>query len=355
MCSGRRGLAWGLALVGLGAACIALQATTDETGEAGGANQLPHFQDVLRLLRTNLPGVTEADLNRAMVEGMLDHFRPRVVLQDGGAEAEVTSEGRGGMRRSALYDGTVGYLGVQEVSPGLAQQLAAARASMEATNKVEGWVLDLRACGGRDYRAAAQAAGLFVNAEQVLISYDDVKLTSAAGGEAGLPVVVLVNGETTGSAEALAGALREAGPAVVMGSRTAGEAFAMRSFDLDNGQRLFIAGGGVSVGREVSLEGGLVPDLEVVSPVEQERVWVEDPYRAPEGEAGREPTEPVRTRFDEAALLRQHEGLTNDPASGATVGAPGTTREEPRLQDHALERALALLKGLERVRGGIRR
>ena len=63
----------------------------------------------------------------------------------------------------------------------------------------------------------------------------------------------------------------------------------------------------------------------------------------------------TRVRFDEAALVRQHEGYTN-VAVGAGEGGPAALEEEgPVMQDKVLERALSLLKGLGKVRGGIRR
>ncbi|PYM14259.1 MAG: hypothetical protein DME18_07130, partial [Verrucomicrobia bacterium] len=43
-------------------------------------NDLPHFQEVFRLLRANLPNASEEELNRAAVQGLLTQFYPRVVL-----------------------------------------------------------------------------------------------------------------------------------------------------------------------------------------------------------------------------------------------------------------------------------
>ena len=47
---------------------------------AAETNDLPHFQELFRLLRANLPEASDEELNRAAVQGLLDHFYPRVLL-----------------------------------------------------------------------------------------------------------------------------------------------------------------------------------------------------------------------------------------------------------------------------------
>ncbi|HKI72408.1 MAG TPA: hypothetical protein VKA81_08540, partial [Verrucomicrobiae bacterium] len=37
-------------------------------------NDSPHFQEVFRLLRANLPNVSEEELNQAAVQGLLHEF-----------------------------------------------------------------------------------------------------------------------------------------------------------------------------------------------------------------------------------------------------------------------------------------
>jgi len=39
-------------------------------------NALPHFQEVFRLLRANLPNASEEELNQAAVQGLLDRSNP---------------------------------------------------------------------------------------------------------------------------------------------------------------------------------------------------------------------------------------------------------------------------------------
>ena len=310
--------------------------------------QLPHFQEVLRLIRGNLEGVTERELNEAMVDGLLRGFYPRVLML--GGEPEVEPAGGEPLGQVKVYEGAFGYLRVRTVSAGLPQLLADAIADLRGSQHREGLILDLRAADGQDYRAAAAAADLFVPAGKPLIQWDDQAFSSSDPGqsEPELPIALLINSETAGAAEALAGALHESAPVVLIGSRTAGRAHALRSFRLESGHELQIAGAPVYVGQDRSLAGGLTPDLEIASQPDQERAWLEDPYGVPAGTQAADA--PTRPRFDEAELMRRHNAGTEP-----TVSPPRTEPAPPALQDPALVRALAVLTGLARVRGGIRR
>src|SRR5438105_15545606 len=44
------------------------------------APALPEFKELYELLHTNLTGVTEAELNRAAVRGLIEQLAPRVTL-----------------------------------------------------------------------------------------------------------------------------------------------------------------------------------------------------------------------------------------------------------------------------------
>jgi len=315
------------------------------------ATAVPHFQEVLRLLRVHLSGVTETELNEAMVRGLTEGFGSRVLWVTNALSAEAEAES--GLRRVSIYGDGVGYLGIKGVAEGLAEELTVAMAGLRSSNELTGWVLDLRFSGGRDYRAAALAADRFVEADRPLVRFDDVALSSTGEGDAEYPVVILVNSETKGASEALAGALREAGPAVILGSRTAGQAHAIRAFDLEQGGQLLIASAPVQVGEDRGLENGVIPDFEAASALAQERHWLEDPYRVPEGE------NPVTTepsaRINEAALVAQHQGVTNLPALPGPSVPVDDPESVPVIRDPALVRAVALLKGLARVRGAILR
>ncbi|HEY3230490.1 MAG TPA: S41 family peptidase [Roseiflexaceae bacterium] len=64
--------------------------------------------------------------------------------------------------------------------------------------------------------------------------------TSAGGAATTIPLVVLVNNNTASSAEILAGALKDAGRALVIGVPTFGTATVLRTYDLDGGAQVRI-------------------------------------------------------------------------------------------------------------------
>ena len=173
-----------------------------------------------------------------------------------------------------------------------------------------------------------------------------------------LPPAVLVNRETAGAAEVLAAVLRQKEAALVIGQNTAGQAHAFRDVPLSTGQTLKIAADAIEIdgGPELSTEG-LAPDIRVTASAADERLWLEDPYRAgvrPASAAGRNAglitgDRPGRRRINEAELVRmQREGI--DPERDAPPGGPELATV-PTLQDPALARALDILKGLTLTRG----
>jgi peptidase S41-like protein len=321
-------------------------------------NDLPHFQEIFRLLRANLDGASEEDLNRAAVQGLLTHFYPRVVLvtNEPSGEAVTTVEG---ISQETVYDQSYGYLRVARVGNGLAGQLASAYKSLTETNRLKGLILDLRFAEGTDYASAASTADLFLTKEQPLLAWGESSAHSTAKKDAiTLPLAVLVNQQTSGAGEALAEVLREADAAVLIGTRTAGAAHVFKEFDLTNGRKLRIAAGSVRVGEDNALlAAGIKPDIEVPVSAEDERAYFADAYKilanraAPRGGQTSASllsgtNRPARRRINEAELVRiQREGQDVDDLVTAT-GRPEEESVGPVVRDPALARGLDLLKGI---------
>src|SRR6185503_19057386 len=74
-------------------------------------NDPPHFQEIFRLLRAHLPNVSEEDLNRAAVQGLLTQFYPRVILVTNDSPAGVIAEALL-VSQATVYDKSYGYLRV---------------------------------------------------------------------------------------------------------------------------------------------------------------------------------------------------------------------------------------------------
>ena len=319
----------------------------------------PDFREVYDLIHQHLTGITDEDLNRSAVQGLLSSLGPKVTLvggtnQSAGAEAPLVS-------RSTLFDGSIAYVRVKRVEEGLAKSVRGEVDRMTGTNALKGLVLDLRFAAGDDYAASAATADLFLKKERPLLDWGQGVVQSKEKADAiDLPVAVLVNHETTGAAEALAAVLRQAGSGLVFGSNTAGLAMIAQDFPLNNGQKLRIASGPVHLGDGSELSNqGLKPDINVPVAPAAEQSYYADAYKevlktnASSG-ASLIVTNPAaitnrarRPRFNEAELVRERKlGVILDSDLDAGGGEP----ERPTVQDPVLARALDVLKGLSLVR-----
>lgn len=300
------------------------------------------LEEVLKVLRAHLAGVSEAELEAAAVRGLLEQLRPRAFLLppteggEGPAPAPL-------LARTNLFEGGVACLRVGRVAAGLAAAMRETLVGWQAVTNLQGVVLDLRFAGGEDLVAAGEVVDLFVAESRPVLAWEDQQFrTTAKTNPLTVRVAVLVNGETRAAAEALAAALQEERLALLLGTLTAGEHAVYREFPLASGQQLRVAVAAIKVGagEHALLPGGLTPDIRVEVPVEEERRWVEDPFYV---STASRPSGTRPTRLTEAELVRLHrEGL-----SGAT---PRPRREEaatgPRVRDPVLVRALDLLKSL---------
>jgi hypothetical protein len=322
---------------------VALSGSMAETTDT---RSMPPLEVVSELIRAHLPGVTEAELNVVLVQALVDHFHPRVAIVDSDS-TEPLQAPAGVVSRTAVFERELGYVRVQVIGPGLDEQLIEGLRQLESTNQLQGVVLDLRFAGGVDYATAGRAAQVFVTGGKPLLSWGETTVSAMRDdGVVTLPLVVLINAGSAGAAEALAGALREGAGALLIGSQSAGQAYVYRDFDIPGDRQLRVASEPVYVGNGKSLAGGLKPDIEVSSRLEDERVHLADPYAVIPGVGTGVIARSSRTLVNEAELMRQRElekrPATNPSVSSATPAGP----EEAVMQDQALSRGLDLLKGI---------
>jgi hypothetical protein len=318
------------------------------------------FDEVYSLVRSNLTGVSEADLNKAAATGLIEKLGGKVELTDPASTSSTLPL----IAKTNVFDGSFAYVRLSRIAPGIGQQITDA---VKANRKLKGVVLDLRFAKGENYNAAADAANAFIDTEQTLFKWDDqVAKTKANPDAINLPVVVLVNHQTSGAAEALAGALRNQKAFVLYGSRTAGQAMAYSDFPLSNGQHLRIAHSNVELadGKPIGSDG-LTPDVLVEADEKNERSWLDDPYRVitkPGVPAGPQPfltslTNRFGRRLNGAEVGRRHREEVEQeehpdavPAPNPTPRANAPAPEDRIVQDAALARALDFLKGIAAAR-----
>jgi hypothetical protein len=319
------------------------------------------FQEVYQLIRAHLPGVTDAELNQAAIQGLLTTFGPKVSLVTNGT-SRTSSPAESNVSKSSMLESDIAYLRVARVTEGLAADARNVVQQFSATNKLKGLILDLRYTTGSDYGAAAATADLFVEKAQPLLNWGTGVVSAKEKSDAiQLPVAILVNSETAGAAEALAGILRSTGSGLVLGSRTAGRAMVSQDFPLGNGEQLRVASAPVTLGNGTTLStNGVKPDIDVQVKVEDEREYYADAFYVDRkngtvalGGASTNQAAATnaskRVRFNEAELVREHRaGL--DRNTNDTVRAKDPEPDSPIVSDPALARAIDLLKGLAVVR-----
>jgi len=333
-------------------------------GRAAPGDTPANFDEVYGLLRNNLHGVSQADLDRAALKGLLEELPGQATLVEKAGKGAVLPAPAPAVAREAVYDDAYAYVRVGSVEGSLPEKFRAAYQDIVKTNKsrIRGVVLDLRFASGADYAAAAGTADCFLNSDRPLLEWGTGSASATKKADAiDVPVAVLVNSQTRGAAEALAAALREASTGLILGDTTAGQANIFKEFPLSNGDKLRIAVAPVKLGDGTALARGLKPDIAVDESVADARAYLDDPYKVlhPAEVARNESNTNSSTsaasgtshRTNEAELVRERregdnsDGSDSDGDSVVAAAAPEQPAP-PVMGDSALARALDLLKGL---------
>lgn len=177
--------------------------------------------------------------------------------------------------KSYLVDKNVGLLRLTQFQKDLADHMAKEIESLKSQASKNGGlnsiILDLRYNPGGLLEEAVNVASVFLeggivvstegrNSKEKEIRY--VKKTGYK--ELKLPVGVLINGATASASEIVAGALQDAGRAVIMGTRSFGKGSVqtVSKIDNDTGVKLTIAQYMTPKGRKIQAIG-IVPDVEL--------------------------------------------------------------------------------------------
>lgn len=310
-----------------------------------GTPAVPPLAEVYDIVKAQLPGMTEAALNEAAVNGLLAKLGPRVSLipaeeSPAAPEALVT--------QTNIFENVVAYLRIGQVAEGVAAQAEQQLQALTANKSVKGVVLDLRYAGGTDYESAAKLVDLFVQKKRPILDWGNGMYQAQGKDGVRTPVAVLVNGKTSSAAEALAAAVRDTGAGLILGNTTAGTAWRFKDFALKNGQKLRVAQGTINLGSGAPLpETGIKPDITIVVREDEELAYFGDPYTIlPSIQlAGGGSTNVVRrAEMNEAELVRSRRaGVDSEPPRRAPQ------LDARQLRDPALARAVDLLRGLALV------
>jgi C-terminal processing protease CtpA/Prc len=307
------------------------------------------LQSVITLLKSNFTdpdAITDTELNRATVEGLLVRLPRGVMLLPA---KENSSTGSPSGFYSEVIAGAIGYLRLGSLNGANLQALDRSLNAFAGKN-VNARIVDLRASQAADDLAvAAEFAKRFCPKGKAIFTLrkpagrqDRVFNSDRDPAFRGL-VMVLADGDTAGAAEAIAAALRFYDKALVIGQPTAGRAADYSDLPLPNGKILRLA-----VAEMISPDGrslfpeGVKPDL----PVEMSLADKRQIFQL-SGEKGMSPFvyEAGRPHMNEAALLAG----TNPEVEAAEAMQQrfGRAPEKPPPHDPVLQRALDVITSLE--------
>lgn len=332
--------------------------------------------EIISVLRSNYVDRENLDgkmLDDATVTGILAALGSGAVIVP--AEAAATNSPKtavdeslpvGPVARAEVIDPDIGYIRLADVTAGAVTALDAELKKL-ADKKVTGFVLDLRYADGTNYSAAAEIASRFVSGGEELFTLKssemgvkiyranaESKPVSVAGLDlASAPLMLLVNAETRGSAEALAGALRANDRGIVIGSKTAGTAAAWKDVKLSDGQLLRLATAKIvlpakdeEAGKPVDLfPGGITPDVKVKIDSKIERDVVLAVQTNQTLTASLQPRL-QKKGLTEAELVKVFRGQAIDLGSTSTNKTSEEESDIQNVRDAVLQRAVDILKGI---------
>lgn len=171
--------------------------------------------------------------------------------------------------RARLLEPGFGYLRISQFSENTAGELREALASLgSGGGALRGLVLDLRNNPGGMLGAAVEVSDSFLDGGVIVTASGQGRDASfrheAGAGDllAGAPIVVMVNGGSASAAEIVAGALRDNGRALLIGSRTFGKGSVQTLIRLSSGEAIKLTTSRYFRPSGASIHGaGIMPDV----------------------------------------------------------------------------------------------
>ena len=356
-----------------------------------GDTQLQQTSEIIDVLKSHYVDKDKLDqksLNDATAAGILDRLGngAKLLTADEAASNTVpaitsSADPQEPLARVEVIDSVIGYIRIGDVTDGTAVDLDGELKKF-VEQKVTGYILDLRFADGTNFAAAAAVASRFLPAGEDLFSLKQAKGESKpfrtveaprtlAPELAEAPLMLLVNAQTRGSAEVLAGALRAQDRGIVVGGPTAGSAVAWEDVKLSDDRVLRVATAKITFpkGSEV-FPGGIVPDIMVKIDPKTEREVIFNVQSNITLTASLQP-HTKKKNYSEADLMKVFRGeaieslslrtgqrpasktnaLTLDATSLTDTNTPGAEAGEEegeinKVRDVVLQRAVDILKGI---------
>ncbi len=211
----------------------------------------------------------------------------------------------------------VGYLAVNGLFTNSGAVIAAQVSAWRDTSSVAGVILDLRGAGGTDMESVAAVGSLFARAGDTLLTLQDGRGQPVAIYKAealqplAKPVMVLVDRDTRGAAEALAALLQGTRGAMVIGEPTRGDGRVREVIPLADGRVLYLATRRVALSRAPDYHGtGVEPqvrvaDVEPTAPAADDAQETETPDLFSESSDQERQDRALNQRIGADAVLRR--------------------------------------------------
>ncbi len=298
------------------------------------------IEETIRTLKSNFVdpnALKDQEINRATLEGLLTRLHGGAILLPGKAAATETPA----PFYSEVLANHIGYLRIGSLT---SENLAAFDKALTdfTAKKIDAVVIDLRATNSTDFNVAAEITKRFARKGKTLwtlrttAGHQDRTFTNDRDPVFQGTMMVLLDSETSGPAEAMAAALKAHDQALLIGQPSAGRAVQYSDFPLPSGKLLRVAVGEVIGANGVSLfPDGVKPDLLVELPLPQKhQIFSQSAQRGLAAFV----FERERPHFNEAALVA---GTNPDIEIRQQRRSP-----EESLHDSVLQRAVDVITSL---------
>jgi len=289
---------------------------------------------------TNPAALTETELNRATLAGLVSRLNRGIMILPAGTSAPSENP-----FYSEIIENHIGYLRLGSLSSANLQAMDKKLAEFGG-KKVDALIVDLRSSPvTNDFPGAAEFAKRFTPKGKTLFTLrkpNRQERTFTADRDPAYQgtMMILADGDTSGPAEAVAGSIRYYEKALIIGQATAGRAAEYSDLPLPSGKILRVAVAEAVLPENRSLfPDGVRADLPVeMSATDKRRIFQESI------EKGMSPFiyEAGRPHMNEAALLAG----TNPDLDAAEAAQRRGRSLERGLYDSVLQRAVDLVTSL---------
>ena len=291
--------------------------------------------------------VDDRELKRATLEGVVRRLSPGAAIVSASTKSAPRTEIPFLVE---ILDSHIAYFRLGALTKDTLAQFDAALASF-SDKEIDAVILDLRGLpDGGDYETAAEFARRFCPKGKLLFliqkpSAKQERIFTSNQDPAFQGVVVLLTDfETSGAAEALAGALRLNAGAMIIGSETTGEAVEFAEAPIGGNVVLRVAVAQVILPNSGPIfPEGLKPDVSVSLPREvRDQIFRESKEKG----VSQFVFDPERRRMNEASLV-----ANLNPEIEAMQVAQRDRGKAPQMRDTVLQRAVDLVTAINFYKG----